>query len=281
VGANRASLALSRTWARACVFAGNRWASQRRFLSRGLWQKDGECAEAGAENLMAHSPASSLEVMYSVLLPLTPNTNSLSGGYRTSPSLGGTLTTVGGQNVRTRPMPRSLHFCSPSSSVGIFARSPSINLLGPGPQVARRGSRNATSWKNGKGEKLSVRPCVTSLIPRQTKTSTKNASHFHFQESSFERFSAFTNSCAWTMDASCRSDACENEEEEEDDELRHLSCDERIVAIKRRARPEISRDGWARRRAHALDLDDRLGPPLNNCARVHAAQILKKSLIHK
>jgi len=79
------------------------------------------------------------------------------------------------------------------------------------------------------------------------------------------------------MDASCRSDACENEEEEEDDELRHLSCDERIVAIKRRARPEISRDGWARRRAHALDLDDRLGPPLNNCARVHAAQILKKS----
>ena len=92
-----------------------------------------------------------------------------------------------------------------------------------------------------------------------------------------EIFCFRTNSCAWTMDASCRSDACENEEEEEDDELRHLSCDERIVAIKRRARPEISRDGWARRRAHALDLDDRLGPPLNNCARVHAAQILKKS----
>jgi hypothetical protein len=67
-----------------------------------------------------------------------------------------------------------------------------------------------------------------------------------------------------------------SDEEEDDDEFRHLSRDERIAAIKQRARPEISRDEWARRRAHALDLDERLGPPLDNCVRVHAAKILEK-----
>lgn len=66
--------------------------------------------------------------------------------------------------------------------------------------------------------------------------------------------------------------------EEEEEEA--LSRDERIADVKQRARPEISQDGWARRHAHALDLDKCLGPPLDNCARVHAAQILSKGLIY-
>ena len=156
-----------------------------------------------------------------------------------------------------------------------------LSLYQPsGPRPAGRPQRfpkcNKKAGKTGKGKNFQYAP-VLQVYPAKPKPPLKCKS-FSFSGIKFREIFCFgTNSCAWTMDASCRSDACENEEEEEDDELRHLSCDERIVAIKRRARPEISRDGWARRRAHALDLDDRLGPPLNNCARVHAAQILKKS----
>ena len=59
-------------------------------------------------------------------------------------------------------------------------------------------------------------------------------------------------------------DSDDDEYDDDDDEWRNMSIEERIADIKKRARPEIAADDWAPRNAHELNLDEILGPPLEN-----------------